>query len=167
MSGDHPRIISFGADGRFTFAWNTDPDAPSQFRDSVEFLRQDDDAWTAGVIDFSETSPSIKEPASCAVCHGQLNKPLWGKWYEWEGTEYDNSEADDFNANMRRLYESDDQRIEPLDFSASVIISDNHAERFLKSPGLEPDVLAVEEAGSIWSWAPRRSAAPTLKGPPS
>ena len=35
VSGDHPRIISFGADGRFTFAWNTDRDAPSNFRETV------------------------------------------------------------------------------------------------------------------------------------
>ena len=155
VSGDHPRIISFGADGRFTFAWNTDPDAPSMFRDSVEFLRQNDDDWSAGIIDFSGDSPSITEPASCMACHGTLNKPLWGKWYEWEGTEYDNDggkEADAVNAYMRGLYESDDLRIEPLDFSASAIFSGNYAERFLKSPGLEPDVLAVEEAGSIWSW---------------
>ena len=48
VSSDYPRIISFGGDGRFTFAWNTDVDAPSEFRDSVEFLRQNDDDWSAG-----------------------------------------------------------------------------------------------------------------------
>ena len=76
VSSDYPRIISFGGDGRFTFAWNTDVDAPSEFRDSVEFLRQNDDDWSAGVIDFSGASHTITEPASCQACHGSLNKPF-------------------------------------------------------------------------------------------
>ena len=62
VSGDYPRIISFGADGRFTFAWNTDPDAPSTFRDSVEFIRQNDGDWSTGIIDFSGIVPPSRSP---------------------------------------------------------------------------------------------------------
>ena len=138
VSGDYPRIISFGGDGRFTFAWNTDPNAPSEFLDAVEFLRQNDDDWSAGVIDFSGAAPSITEPASCQVCHGSLNKPLWGKWNRWPGTEFaysDDKKHDAAVASMERLLESTDKRVEPLDFSASAFAGGNKAQRFLKLPG--------------------------------
>ena len=136
VSGDYPRIISFGADGRFTFAWNTDPDAPSTFRESVEFLRQNDDDWSTGIIDFSGDSPSITEPASCAVCHGSLNKPLWGKWYRWLGTEnpfYNAEERETASPSMQRMLESSDPRVQPLDFSASIFLRGDYTARFLRS----------------------------------
>ena len=85
VSGDYPRIISWGADGRMTFAWNTDPTAPSEFKDGVEFLRKNEDDWTAGVVDFSGTTPTITEPASCKSCHGSLSKPMWGAAGRWLG----------------------------------------------------------------------------------
>ena len=155
VSGDHPRIISFGADGRFTFAWNTDPDAPSRFRESVEFLRKNDEDWSAGIIDFSGESPSVTEPASCAVCHGSLNKPLWGKWYSWLGTESPYSseeESEPASASMQRMLESSDPRIDPLDFSASIFLHREYIKRFLKSPDREAYVFAAGEAGALWSW---------------
>ena len=155
VSGDYPRIISFGADGRFTFAWNTDPDAPSTFRDSVEFIRQNDDDWSAGIIDFSGNSPSITEPASCAVCHGTLNKPLWGKWYRWLGTEspyYSAEERETASPSVQRMLESSDPRVQPLDFSASVFLRGDYTARFLRSPGREGYVFATGEAGALWSW---------------
>ena len=155
VSGEHPRIISFGGDGRLTFAWNTDPDAPSEFLDTVEFLRQNGDDWTAGVIDFAGDSPSITAPASCQTCHGSLNKPLWSGWSDWEGTEFVYPEDKQYAsvvAYMRGLLESSDQRIEQLDFSASRFYSGNYAERFLKSPGRSIYVAAVVEAGAVWSW---------------
>ena len=155
VSGDYPRIISFGADGRFTFAWNTDPDAPSTFRDSVEFLRQNDDDWSTGIIDFSGDSPSITEPASCAVCHGSLNKPLWGKWYRWLGTEnpfYNAEERETASPSMQRMLESSDPRVQPLDFSASIFLRGDYTARFLRSPGREGYVFATGEAGALWSW---------------
>ena len=62
---EYPRIASFGADGRYTFAWNTNPSAPSRFRDAVEFLRQNEADWSAGIIDFTQTPPAISEPAGC------------------------------------------------------------------------------------------------------
>jgi hypothetical protein len=152
VSGDHPRIISFGADGRFTFAWNTDPDAPSRFRESVEFLRKNDEDWSAGIIDFSEDSPSIAEPASCTVCHGSLNKPLWGKWYRWLGTEspfYSLEEGESASTSMQQMLESSDSRIDPLDFSASIFFHAEYIRRFLKSPNHEAYVFAAGEAGSL------------------
>ena len=155
VSGDYPRIISFGADGRFTFAWNTDPDAPSTFRDSVEFLRQNDDDWSTGIIDFSGDSPFITEPASCAVCHGSLNKPLWGKWYRWLGTEnpfYNAEERETASPSMQRMLESSDPRVQPLDFSASIFLRGDYTARFLRSPGREGYVFATGEAGALWSW---------------
>ena len=155
VSGDYPRIISFGADGRFTFAWNTDPDAPSTFRDSVEFIRQNDDDWSTGIIDFSGDSPSITEPASCAVCHGSLNKPLWGKWYRWLGTEnpfYNAEERETASPSMQRMLESSDPRVQPLDFSASIFLRGDYTARFLRSPGREGYVFATGEAGALWSW---------------
>ncbi len=155
VSADHPRIAAWGADGQFIFAWNTDPDAPTEFRESVEFLRQDDFAWTAGLIDFSGETPEISAPASCRTCHGSLNKPLWGMWGTWEGSEYRPYSADDyaaFAAAMEVHRTSTDPRIEPLDFSASVFATRPSAIRFLMTPGELDYVAAVEEAGAVWSW---------------
>ena len=156
VSGHYPRITSWGGDGRFTFAWNTDPRAPSEFRDVVEFLRQDDTAWTAGVIDFSGAAPTIIEPASCSTCHGLLNKPLWGAWNHWDGTEF--AYPTDANyyavaASNKAAAESTNPRIEPLDFSASVFLGD-YDYRALTAPGYSDIefVAATEEAGSVWAW---------------
>ena len=150
VSGAHPRIVSWGADGQFIFAWNTDPDAPAEFRDGVEFLRQDDTAWTAGIVDFSGTTPSITEPESCRGCHGPLNKPLWGLWAEWHGSEYD------FNGArveiMDAIRAATDPRLEPLEFPETGFERGRPGVRFLVSPGGRPVVAAVEEAGAVWSW---------------
>ena len=155
VSGEHPRVISWGADGEFIFSWNTDQAAPATFRESVEFLRQNETDWTVGVIDFSGATPEITEPASCQSCHSALGKPLWGEWNEWAGSEYvhGNSEVFDPNAAayMRRAVASNDPRIEPLDFAASSFEgSDNF--RLLNLPGQVPHLYAVVEAGAVWSW---------------
>ena len=76
ISGQYPRVISWGADGRFVFSWSTDPASPGH--EFVEFLKPERDRWIAGVIDFSGSTPTLREPAACASCHGQLHKPLWG-----------------------------------------------------------------------------------------
>ena len=155
VSGDYPRAISFGGDGALTFAWNTDPSAPAEFRESVEFVRQNDTDWSAGVIDFSGESPQIVEPASCQGCHGPLNKPMWGMWGEWAGSEtvvpgaFDDAIVQSAAAAMARVLASSDPRIEPLDFSAS---SFEGGIRFLTPSGRVPSVSAVEEAGAVWSW---------------
>ena len=150
VSSEHPRITSWGADGNFIFAWNTDPDAPSQFRDSVEFMRQDDTAWTAGVIDFSGATPEITEPAACMACHGSLNKPLWGLWGKWFGSEYDLTLPRE--QLMEDMIESDDPRIEPLAFPAAAFRGGYKGTRFMVTPHGKPVVAAVEEAGAVWSW---------------
>ena len=155
VSGDYPRIASWGADGRFIFAWNTDPGAPSEFRDVVEFLRRGDTEWTAGIVDFSGATPTVTEPASCQTCHGPLNKPLWGAWNTWEGTEFanvDNPERETVRAAMERALESTDPRIEPLAFEASYVRGRLSSRRYLRTPGHDPSALAVEEAGAVWSW---------------
>ena len=125
------------------------------FRETVEFLRKNDEDWSAGIIDFSEDSPSITEPASCTVCHGSLNKPLWGKWYRWLGTEspfYSVEEGESASTSMQQMLESSDSRIDPLDFSASIFFHAEYIRRFLKSPNHEAYVFAAGEAGSLWSW---------------
>ena len=155
VSGDYPRVISFGGDGALTFAWNTDPSAPAMFRQSVEFLRQNDTDWTAGVIDFSGESPQIVEPASCQSCHSPLNKPMWGMWGEWSGSEtatrgiFSEAVVQAAVAAMDRALASSDPRIEPLDFSASSFAGGT---RFFAPPGRVPSVAAVEEAGAVWAW---------------
>ena len=152
VSSEYPRVSSWGADGSFIFAWNTDPDAPDLFRQSVEFLRQNDDDWTAGVIDFSGETPEITEPQACSVCHGTLNKPLWGQVDKWTGSESDFQRIQAGADDMEALLESTNPRIQPLDFSASSFAYDTYAVRFLRSPGREDDVPVVVEAGAVWSW---------------
>ena len=155
VSGDYPRVISFGGDGALTFAWTTDPSAPGPFGQSVEFLRQNDTDWTAGVIDYSGAIPQISEPASCQSCHGSFNKPMWGMWSEWSGSEtvtsrFDNAAIRSAEASMDRAMASSDPRIEPLDFAAS-IFEGGKTQRFLWR-GPPPSTVVAEEAGAVWSW---------------
>ena len=154
VSGDYPRVISFGGDGAMTFAWTTDPAAPELFRQSVEFLRQNDTDWTAGVIDYSGESPQIIAPASCKSCHGSFNKPLWGMWSQWSGSEtvtaFDSADIRPAAAAMERALASSDPRIEPLDFSASLFEA-GRTQRFLWR-GPPPSTVVAEEAGAVWSW---------------
>ena len=152
VSSEHPRVVSWGADGSFIFSWNTDPDAPDKFLKSVEFLRQNDDDWTTGVIDFTGESPTVAEPKSCQVCHGTLNKPLWGEWGRWAGSENDFEDNEDAVEDMQRLMDSTEPRIAALDFSASRFSSGSLAERFVHAPGHWNDVRVVAEAGAVWSW---------------
>ncbi len=151
VSGTHPRVVSWGADARFAFAWTTDPEASEMFRQSIEFLIPDGNEWAAGVIDFSGTTPVIDRPEICKSCHGALNKPLWGGYATWEGTETTPYAADvDTNdANMRALVESTNDRILPLDFSGADF-SNGYHQRFLStSDEFSPYVMAVEEIGMV------------------
>ena len=126
VSYEHPRVISFGADGRFVFAWLTDPDAPGELRDSVEFLIPGDTGWTVGVIDFTEDAPQIAQPEVCQACHGAQPKPLW-PGFHWVGTDYDvpipgmtDDESDEFkDRTMRELLASTSGRIAPLHLERS------------------------------------------------
>ena len=151
VTGTHPRVISWGADARFVFAWTTNPDTAEEFRNSVEFLIPSGTEWAAGVVDFSGPAPEIVQPASCQSCHGSLNKPLWGTYDGWAGTETNLKQIDvEFRSeNMRNLIESTNERVAPLDFSGSVF-PHGHDRRFLKpSDGLTPYMLGVEELGTV------------------
>ena len=145
VSRDYPRIVSWGGDGRFTFSWNTNPSAPAQFT-GVEFLRRGDSAWSAGVIDFSGASPTVTEPALCQTCHGPLNKPLWGGFAHWDGTE--NSSSSDIQATNSAA-QSTNPRIQPLDCTASEYV---YGTRTLKTSTYDFYVTPVEEAGNILAW---------------
>ena len=156
VSEDYPRVISFGGDGAMTFAWTTDPSAPAPFRQSVEFLRQNDTDWTAGVIDFSGARPQIIAPASCKSCHGLFNKPMWGMWGQWSGSEHvshPRSEEDirSADAAMGRVMASSDPLTEPLDFSTSSFETSFRAQRFFWR-GPPPSTAVAEEAGAVWAW---------------
>ena len=118
ISGAYPRVISWGADGRFVFSWSTDPASPGH--EFVEFLKPEQDRWIAGVIDFSGSTPTLREPAACASCHGQLHKPLWGGIWEWLGTEGEGANtaypaSPEIIANTLQVVESTDRRIAPLE----------------------------------------------------
>ena len=149
VSPESPRVTSWGHDADYIFSWIADESAPVEFADSVEFLRRDDYSWTAGVIDFSASLPAIREPAECSNCHGSLNKPLWGRWNRWTGSEFTyGNEYDDAIAAIR---DSGNERLAVLDFSASTTYG-RESERFFVRPGRDADALAAEEAAAVWSW---------------
>ena len=83
VSREHPRVVSWGADARFILSWASNPDAP----DLVEFLEQGTTQWDAGVIDFSGDEAELSNPEVCSTCHGHLNKPIWGSYEAWLGTD--------------------------------------------------------------------------------
>ncbi len=156
VSGDYPRMVSFGGDGRFVFSWNTDPAAPAMFRDGVEFLRRNDTEWSAGIIDFSGGTPTVTEPASCRSCHGPLNKPLWGTYTHWRGTDFDRN----FGGETRQAFESTNPRIEPLDFSASRVLE---GRRYFRADCAQC-FATVEEAGNVMAWRHAEVLLRRLKG---
>ena len=152
VSYQHPRIISWGADGSTIFAWNTDPNAPTKFLDSVEFLRQQRTGWTAGIVDFSGPTPVIATPASCQSCHGNTNKPMWGTFNRWEGTEYvypEDSKYEKTSYSTRQHIQSTHPRISPLDFSASRFpLAEDWGQRKLGKLD-DGDNFAVVEIGAV------------------
>ncbi len=151
ITEEHPRIIAWGADGRFVFSWPTNPDTPHPFGESVEFLQQADDrTWIAGEIDFSNPTPEIAQPAVCQSCHGSLSKPLWGGYFRWGGTE-GSYEPDELLANAENNYRaaySNNPRITPLDFSASVFYY-GYKRYFEESSPAHPYTGPVEEASLV------------------
>ena len=151
ITEEHPRIIAWGADGRFVFSWPTNPEMPHPFGESVEFLQQADDrTWIAGAIDFSNPTPEIAQPAVCQSCHGSLSKPLWGGYFRWGGTE-GSYEPDELLANAENNYRaaySNNPRITPLDFSASVFFY-GYKRYFEESSPAHPYTGPVEEASLV------------------
>ena len=152
ISGQHPRLVSWGADGRFVFSWSTNPASPGH--EFVEFLKPVRDRWIAGVIDFSGSTPALREPAACARCHGQLNKPLWGELDEWLGTEGEATNtvypfSPEAIAYTIQAAESTDPRIAPLDLGPPLPpVGGSRAVRF-------PDgqhVSLMREVGAVFAW---------------
>ncbi len=121
VSTEHPRVISWGADAEFVFAWQTNPDASDKFRSSVEFLLPGETRWTAGLIDFSGDSLEIRQPEACQSCHGELGKPLWSGlfWESAEGGVSDSRSRSETEEAMRGLLASTNPRIVPLDLEGS------------------------------------------------
>ena len=125
ISAEHPRMISWGADGKYLFAWITNPEADEPFKSGVEFLIAEGPEWLAGVVDFSGEAPAIKRPESCASCHGGLHKPLWAPGVlarstkGAQGTEEDARRSAEAWRSTRDLMDSDAPRIAPMNFESS------------------------------------------------
>ena len=143
VSADRPRVVSWGADGRFVLSWGTN--AASPFHESVEFLRPLRDRWIAGVIDFSGSEPAIREPAVCSTCHGRLNKPLWGTYYRWRGSE---DIAHSRVPDVQRASRSRDRRLAPLVFEGN---HPNPRIREVLFPNRDRAHVSTE-AGSVFAW---------------
>ncbi len=112
----HPRVISFGADARATFAWATHE---AEFRKNiVEIMVQEDDQWFFGDIDMDSENPQIVPSDSCATCHGggKSAKPLWGSYPDWSGSEEPNVFASNIRERklLKELETSTHPRLEPL-----------------------------------------------------
>ena len=169
VSGDYPRVVSWGADGRFILSWSTHPNTPSY--QSVEFLQHDMDRWILGVIDFSEDRPSVKNPVECSTCHGDINKPLWGSFPDFSGTEHENMQLSltvDYSNEqhvidaVEQAMDSDDPRLSFLDLggpSGKEFLEVNRHRRIFFPYSNEDDlsidyksISAVEEFNNVISW---------------
>ena len=123
VSVDHPRIVSWGADAEFLLTWTTDPASPGHR--SVEFLAAvpDEGRWTAGVIDFSGADPAVRRPATCAGCHSDIDRPIWGVSQAWHGTEssganvHPEGEVEQEAAFARKMTATSDPRLAQLEFT--------------------------------------------------
>ena len=119
ISGTYPRVVSWGADARFVVTWTTDPANPTG--NQVEFLQPvpDEGRWIAGVIDFAAAPPTISQPESCKSCHGELNRPLWGAYPVWKGTETPTAGLLPLQSEILQsaLLTSTHPRLAPLDLS--------------------------------------------------
>ena len=114
VSREHPRVVSWGADARFILSWASNPDSS----DNVEFLQHGAEQWEAGVIDFSGDEPALSNPAVCSTCHGDLNRPIWGDYDRWLGTDG----GKDLTSSQRRGIHSDlsastNPKLSPLELS--------------------------------------------------
>ena len=123
VSVHHPRIVSWGADAEFLLTWTTDPASPGHR--SVEFLAAvpDQGRWTAGVIDFSGADPAVRRPATCAGCHSDIDRPIWGVSQAWHGTESSGAnvqpqgEAEQEAAFARKIAATSDPRLAQLELT--------------------------------------------------
>ncbi len=122
VSVEFPRVVSGGLDARFIASWGTNPEAPGFHH--FEFLQHDPGRrrWIAGVIDFSGGQPVLRHPNTCARCHSELNRPLWGGT-EWLGSErraWDDriEPGSDEEALHDAMLRSTNPRLTPLELSA-------------------------------------------------
>ena len=153
VSGERPRVVSWGTDARFVLSWGTDPESP--FRESVEFLSRGRDRWVAGVIDFSGEMAEIREPAVCSSCHGSLGKPLWGQ-ERYAGTEDATTGAFALSPFVATAYWSSLPRLSALQFglprSASsrrlIVMKHNGAREFPDRQHLRPTF----ESSATFAW---------------
>ena len=151
VSYAYPRVVSYGGGGRLAFAWDTAPGSPPE----VQYLRQGATGWAAGAIDFSGEAPRVIEPVPCAACGDAMEPPAWMGWGEWEVSEFapvgdvDHAEV---SAATQAVMASPDARLAPLDFGASAFAGGDHGQRYLRTAGYAPYVLAVEEAGDVLGW---------------
>ena len=144
ISDTYPKVVSWGSDSRFLLSWSTDPSSPAV--DSVEFLQQGSEKWVAGVIDFSGQEPELLNPPICSTCHGDLNKPLWGDYPHWIGTE---GEADSatLRENIANARSSTDPRLELLELDAE------RSKRVSSVSGKESSILNLAgELASTLIW---------------
>ena len=150
VSNYQPRVVSWGANAEFVFAWLTNPEAPDNFRHSVEFLIPGETQWTAGVIDFSGDEPQIRHPESCQTCHGAQNKPLFPA-DDWSGTEYPHGGSDFAykTARMEELIASTDGRLAPLDLDPPPDSIGHHVRLLPASPGSVAYIMPPEELSRV------------------
>ena len=147
VSPTHPRVVSWGANGEYVFAWQTNPDAADEFKHAVEFLIPGATAWTAGIIDFAGEEPAISTPAVCQSCHGSMNKPLFTA-FDWPGTEYSHNGSDIelAIAAMTSHIDSANPRIAPLDLDFPDYYSRLSQRLLPASEGAYDYEFAAEEA---------------------
>ena len=160
VSGDRPRVAAWGADGRFVMSWGTDSESP--FYEGVEFLEAAEDRWIAGVIDFSGDEVEIREPAVCSTCHGHLNKPLWGQFQQWRGTEggENNRVSGEVSRWVGRAARSQDRRLSLLQFEYTVRVTLPGEDGLVRWLTFRDEVTnevsdaaeVAREASSVFAW---------------
>lgn len=87
-----PRIVLFGADGRFLLNVGTKPDDPKYNLLDVAQLHGDSGRWEFSVFDFSKQEPRLhRNDPGCVECHGANDsRPVWGTNLDWPGVFGDN-----------------------------------------------------------------------------
>ena len=150
VSNYQPRVVSWGANAEFVFAWLTNPEASDTFKHSVEFLIPGETQWTAGVIDFSGDELEIRHPETCQSCHGAQNKPLFPA-DDWKGTEYPHGGSDFAykTARMEELIASTSGRLAPLDLDPPEDSIGHHVRMLPPSPGSAPYIMPPEELSRV------------------
>ncbi len=94
----HPRVILFGADAQFLWAFGTDPNDPKREVLDMAQLNSQTGFWIFRSLDFSKKPPQLSSNDSqCTQCHGANPRPIWESYPDWPGI-FGNDGADDFSA---------------------------------------------------------------------